>query len=50
MTSELAQARQLTVLVAIAAIPNRTAVCNQNVSALYTLVLFGELPMIRGVR
>ncbi|HEV7773345.1 MAG TPA: hypothetical protein VGO48_08695 [Conexibacter sp.] len=50
MRSELAQLRQLTVLVAITSVSIKLLFRNQDASALFTVVLLEELPMIRGVR
>src|SRR6185312_14539942 len=50
MRSELAQMRQLTVLFAITAVLSERSFLDHDASANCTVVLFGELPMIRGVR
>ena len=49
MTSELAQARQLTVVLAITAVRIEVPAYDQYVSPEATLVLFGDMPMTRGV-
>jgi hypothetical protein len=51
MGSELAQLRQLTVLFTITAVlSERSSFLDYDASAHCTVVLFEELPMIRGVR